>query len=82
MIFTKRTVSILQPTPPAIIITLFWSIQICSIILTHWSLGDVAIVSTTLTPKSLARRDGEIVDPEIAVKLEMQDVLNVHGPQT
>ena len=32
----------------------------------------------TLTKKSLATLDGEIVDTEIAVKLEMRDVLKVH----
>ena len=32
--------------------------------------------------KSLATLDGEIVDPEITVKLEMQDVLKVHDAQT
>ena len=33
-------------------------------------------------PKSLTTLDGEIVDPEIAVKLEMWDLLKVHGAQT
>ena len=32
--------------------------------------------------KSLATLDGEIVNTEIAVKLEMQDVLKVHDVQT
>ena len=32
--------------------------------------------------KSLATLDGEIVDPEIAVKFEMRDVPKVHGAQT
>ena len=32
--------------------------------------------------KSLATLDGEIVDPEITVELEMRDVLKVHGAQT
>ena len=32
--------------------------------------------------KSLATLDGEIVDQEIAVKLEMWDVFKVHGVQT
>ena len=41
-----------------------------------WWLG------TTLTQKSLATLDGEIVDLEITVKLEMRDVLKVHGGQT
>ena len=36
----------------------------------------------TLTKKSLATLDGEIADPEIAVKLEMRDVLNVHDEET
>ena len=45
----------------------------------------------TLTPctydtythqKSLATLDGEIVDPEITVKLEMLDALKVHDAQT
>ena len=36
----------------------------------------------TLTKKSLATLDGEIVDPAITVKLEMQDVLKVHDAQT
>ena len=31
--------------------------------------------------KSLATLDGEIVDPEITVKLEMRDVLKVHDTQ-
>ena len=31
---------------------------------------------------SLATLDGEIVDPEITVKLEMQDLLKVHNAQT
>ena len=34
------------------------------------------------SPKSLATFDGKIVDPEIAVKLEISDVLKVHGAQT
>ena len=32
--------------------------------------------------KSLATLDGEAVDPEITVKLEMRDVLKVHDVQT
>ena len=32
--------------------------------------------------KSLATLDGEIVDPAITAKLEMQDVLKVHDAQT
>ena len=32
--------------------------------------------------KSLATLDVEIADPEITVKLEMRDVLKVHGEQT
>ena len=32
--------------------------------------------------KSLATLDGEIVDTEIAVKLEMRDVLKVHDVQS
>ena len=32
----------------------------------------------TLTKKSLATLDGEIVDPEITVKIEMRDVLKLH----
>ena len=32
--------------------------------------------------KSLATLDGEIVDPEITVKVEMRDVLKVHDAQT
>ena len=32
--------------------------------------------------KSLATLDGEIVDPEITVKLEMRDVPQVHDAQT
>ena len=31
---------------------------------------------------SYATLDGEIVDPEITVKLEMRDVLKVHDAQT
>ena len=31
--------------------------------------------------KSLATHDGDIVDPEITVKLEMRDVLKVHDAQ-
>ena len=31
--------------------------------------------------KKLATLDGEIVDPEITVKLEMRDVLKVHDAQ-
>ena len=34
------------------------------------------------SPKSLATRDGEIMDPEITVKLEMRDVLKVNNAQT
>ena len=37
---------------------------------------------TTLPKKSLATLDGEIVDPEIAVEIEIWDVLKVHGAQT
>ena len=33
------------------------------------------------SPKSLATLDGEIVDPEITVKLEMRDVLKIHNAQ-
>ena len=38
----------------------------------------------TLYPhqKSLATLDGEMVDPEITIKLEMRDVLKVHDEQT
>ena len=36
----------------------------------------------TLPQKSLATLDGENVDPEIAVHIEMRDVLKVHGAQT
>ena len=36
----------------------------------------------TLTKKSLATLDGEIVDPEISIRLEMRDVLKVHHAQT
>ena len=38
--------------------------------------------ASTLTKKSLATLDGEIVDPEITVKLEMRNVLKVHDAQT
>ena len=34
------------------------------------------------SPKSLATLDGEIVDPKITVKLEMQNLLIVHDAQT
>ena len=37
---------------------------------------------TTLTKKRLETLDGEIVDPEITVKLEMRNVLKVHDAQT
>ena len=37
---------------------------------------------TTLTKKSLATLDGEIVDEAITVKLEMLHVLKVHDAQT
>ena len=36
----------------------------------------------TLAKESLAKLDGEIVHTEIAVKLEMRDVLKVHEVQT
>ena len=36
----------------------------------------------TPTKKSLATLDGEIIDPEITVKLEMRDVLELHDAQT
>ena len=36
----------------------------------------------TPTKKSLATLDGEIVDPEITMKIEMLDVLQVHDVQT
>ena len=36
----------------------------------------------TLTEKRLVTLDGEIVDPEITVTLEMWDVLKVHDAQT
>ena len=36
----------------------------------------------TFTKKSLATLDGEIVDTEIAVKLELRDVLKLHDVQT
>ena len=39
-------------------------------------------IECTLPPKSLATLDGEIVDLEIAVEIEMWDVLKVHGAQT
>ena len=42
----------------------------------------ISIVAYTLTKKSLATLDGDIVDPEITAKLEMQDVLKVHDTQT
>ena len=32
--------------------------------------------------KSLATLDGEIVDPEIIIKIEMRDILKVHDAQT
>ena len=41
-----------------------------------------SVCQYTLPPKSLATLDGEIVDPAIAVKLQMRDVLKVHGAQT
>ena len=37
---------------------------------------------STLTKKSLATLDGEIVDTEIAVKLEVRDVIKVPDVQT
>ena len=40
------------------------------------------IALNTLTPKNLASLDGEIVDPEITVELEMRDLLEVHDAQT
>ena len=38
--------------------------------------------ASTLTQKSLATLGGEIVDPAITAKLEMQDVLKAHDAQT
>ena len=32
--------------------------------------------------KSLATLDGEIVDPKITIKIEMRNILKVHGVQT
>ena len=40
------------------------------------------IQETGYLHKSLATLNGEIVDPEITVKLEMLDVLKVHDAQT
>ena len=37
---------------------------------------------STVTKKSLATLDNEIVDPEITVKLEMRDLFKVHNAQT
>ena len=57
----------------------------------HWLKQSIYVKETltedlsgraTLTTKSLATLDGEIVDPEIAVKLEMWDVFKVQGVQT
>ena len=42
----------------------------------------VSLIYTCTHKKSLATLDGEIVDPEITVKLEMRDVLKVHDAQT
>ena len=41
-----------------------------------WTIADVH------SPKSWATLNGEIVDPEITVKIEMRDVLKVHDAQT
>ena len=46
---------------------------------THWLLCQHI---PTLTEKSLATLDGEIVDPEITIKIKMRDVLKVYDVQT
>ena len=41
-----------------------------------------SITEYTLTKKSLATLDGEIVNPEITIKIKMRDVLKVNDVQT
>ena len=42
----------------------------------------IGVFTYTPTKISLATLDGEIMDPEITVKLEMRDVLKVHHAET
>ena len=55
-------------------------IKIFAMVKNNFSVFSCEIIYTH--QKSLATLDGEIVDPEITVKLEMRDVLKARDAQT
>ena len=57
-------------------------INLCFIVIILCLLNETYGMLPTLNKKTLATLYGEIVDTEIAVKLEMWDVLKVHDVQT